>query len=75
MPTMGGREMANRLREVRPNSRLLFVSGFTDDEVMQQGIIIPGSAYLQKPFSPVSLVAKIGEMLRGPATGPHAGLA
>jgi two-component system, cell cycle sensor histidine kinase and response regulator CckA len=75
MPTMGGREMASRLREVRPNSRLLFVSGFTDDEVMQQGIIIPGSAYLQKPFSPVSLVAKIGEMLRGPATGSHAGVA
>ena len=75
MPTMGGREMANRLRVVRPNSRLLFVSGFTDDEVMQQGIIIPGSAYLQKPFSPVSLVAKIQEMLREPATSPPAGVA
>ncbi|HMI57014.1 MAG TPA: response regulator, partial [Gemmatimonadaceae bacterium] len=75
MPTMGGQEMAHRLREVRPNSRLLFVSGFTDDEVMQQGMIIPGSAYLQKPFSPASLVAKIGEMLRDPATEPPAGIA
>ncbi|MDQ2767000.1 MAG: response regulator [Gemmatimonadota bacterium] len=75
MPTMGGQEMAHRLREVRPNSRLLFVSGFTDDEVMQQGIVISGSAYLQKPFSPVSLVAKIGEMLREPAAGPEAGIA
>jgi two-component system cell cycle sensor histidine kinase/response regulator CckA len=72
MPTMGGQEMANRLRELRPSSRLLFVSGFTDDEVMQQGIIIPGSAYLQKPFSPASLVEKIGEMLREP---PSAGTA
>ena len=68
MPTMGGQEMANRLREMRPRSRLLFVSGFTDDEVMQQGIIIHGSAYLQKPFSPTSLVAKVGEVLREPAT-------
>ncbi|HEV7705083.1 MAG TPA: response regulator [Gemmatimonadaceae bacterium] len=75
MPTMGGQEMANRLREVRPNSRLLFVSGFTDDEVMHQGIIISGSAYLQKPFSPTSLVAKIGEMLREPPAGPRTGTA
>ena len=72
MPTMGGQEMAGRLREIRPNSRLLFVSGFTDDEVMQQGIIIPGSSYLQKPFSPASLIAKIGEMLREPETGSGA---
>jgi CheY-like chemotaxis protein len=75
MPTMGGQEMANRLREVRPNSRLLFVSGFTDDEVMHQGIIISGSAYLQKPFSPTALVAKIGEMLREPPAGPQTGIA
>lgn len=71
MPTMGGREMAERLRVIRPNSALLFVSGFTDDEVLRQGIVITGSAYLQKPFSPTSLVAKIGEMLQGPATEPE----
>jgi two-component system cell cycle sensor histidine kinase/response regulator CckA len=67
MPTMGGREMAERLRALRPNSRLLFVSGFTGDEAMRRGIDVTDSAYLQKPFSPASLVAKIGEMLRGPA--------
>ena len=67
MPTMGGRELAERLRALRPHSRLLFVSGFTDDEVMRQGIDLTGSAYLQKPFSPTSLMAKIGEMLRAPA--------
>jgi two-component system cell cycle sensor histidine kinase/response regulator CckA len=66
MPTMGGREMAERLRELRPESRLLFVSGFTDDEMVRQGVIVAGSAYLQKPFSPASLVTKIGEMLREP---------
>ena len=72
MPTMGGREMADRLRVLRPDSQLLFVSGFTDDEVLRQGIVITGSAYLQKPFSPASLVAKIGEMLRAPAGAPGA---
>jgi two-component system cell cycle sensor histidine kinase/response regulator CckA len=71
MPTMGGREMADRLRVIRPNSQLLFVSGFTDDEVLRQGIVITGSAYLQKPFSPASLVAKIGEMLRAPGQMPE----
>jgi len=75
MPNMGGRELAQRLSEVRPNSRLLFVSGFTDDELMQQGFFIPGSAYLQKPFSPAALVAKISEMLREPAADPRAGIA
>jgi two-component system cell cycle sensor histidine kinase/response regulator CckA len=68
MPTMGGREMAERLRAICPESRLLFVSGFTDDEVMRQGVIVTDAAYLQKPFSPASLVAKIGEMLREPPT-------
>jgi len=72
MPTMGGREMADRMRVVRPNSQLLFVSGFTDDEVLRQGIVITGSAYLQKPFSPAALVAKIGELLRAPAREPDA---
>jgi two-component system cell cycle sensor histidine kinase/response regulator CckA len=73
MPTMGGREMADRLQAVRPNSRLLFVSGFTDDEMIHREIILAGSAFLQKPFSPTSLVAKIGEMLREPlAEAPEA---
>ena len=71
MPTMGGREMADRMRVLRPNSQLLFVSGFTDDEMMRQGIVIRGSSYLQKPFSPTSLVAKIAEMLRATAAEPE----
>ena len=70
MPTMGGREMADQMRVLRPDSQLLFVSGFTDDEVMREGIDITGSAFLQKPFSPASLVAKIGEMLQVPAGDP-----
>jgi CheY-like chemotaxis protein len=72
MPTMGGRELAERLRELRPESRLLFVSGFTDDEMIRHGVIVAGSAYLQKPFSPASLVAKIGEMLRQPPSESQA---
>jgi two-component system, cell cycle sensor histidine kinase and response regulator CckA len=65
MPTMGGREMAELLLANRPLTRVLFVSGFTDDDVVRRGIIAPGTSYLQKPFAPAALVAKIGEMLRG----------
>jgi two-component system, cell cycle sensor histidine kinase and response regulator CckA len=70
MPTMGGREMALQLRDLRPNSRLLFVSGFSDDEVIREGSVIAGSEYLQKPFSPSTLIAKIEEMLHAHATTP-----
>jgi two-component system cell cycle sensor histidine kinase/response regulator CckA len=63
MPTMGGREMAERLRAIRPRSRLLFVSGFTDDEALREGIVASGADYLQKPFAPATLLAKIAELL------------
>jgi len=72
MPMMGGRELATQLRTMRPNSRMLFVSGFTDDEVIRDGLLAPGSAYLQKPFTPAALVAKIGQLLRDPSTGSPA---
>jgi two-component system cell cycle sensor histidine kinase/response regulator CckA len=70
MPTMGGREMALQLRDLRPNSRLLFVSGFSDDEKTRGGSVITGSEYLQKPFSPSTLIAKIEEMLHARPTTP-----
>jgi CheY-like chemotaxis protein len=72
MPMMGGRELASQLRTLRPNSLMLFVSGFTDDEVIRDGLLAPGSAYLQKPFAPAALVAKIGQMLRDSAEGAPA---
>jgi signal transduction histidine kinase/CheY-like chemotaxis protein len=70
MPTMGGRELALQLRDLRPNSRLLFVSGFSDDEDIRGGSIAAGSEYLQKPFSPATLIAKIEEMLHARAARP-----
>jgi two-component system cell cycle sensor histidine kinase/response regulator CckA len=72
MPTMGGLEMARRMRALRPESRFLFVSGFTDDEVIREEILAPRSSYLQKPFSPAALVAKVGEMLRDAAAAAQA---
>ena len=63
MPKMNGREFANRLLEMRPNTKLLFVSGHADDVILQTGISRSGTPFLQKPYSLRQLSAKIHEML------------
>jgi PAS domain S-box-containing protein len=65
MPEMGGRELAERLASARPSSKILFVSGYTDDVVIRQGILDKGRAFLQKPFTPQELLTKAREVLRG----------
>ena len=63
LPLMGGREIAERLRMMRPELKVLFMSGYTDDTVLQHGILDTGVAYLQKPLTPVSLMRKVREVL------------
>jgi signal transduction histidine kinase len=67
MPGMSGRELWDRLRMLRPNSRVLFMSGYTDDAIAQHGVLEPGIAFLQKPFTPFSLARKVREVLDAPA--------
>ncbi len=63
MPEMSGRELAERLRSQAPSLRVLFISGYTDDAVMRHGVVDRGEAFLQKPFSPLSLAKKVREVL------------
>ena len=63
MPEMSGRQLAERLQEQRPELKVLFVSGYTDDAIVRHGILEPGIAFLQKPFSPQLLVRKVREVL------------
>ncbi len=63
MPGMSGRELADRLTARRPEVRVLFMSGYTDDAVVRHGMLEPGLAYLQKPFCPDVLAAKVREVL------------
>ena len=63
MPRMNGREFADSLLEVRPNTKILFVSGYADDIVLQTGISALGTPYLQKPFSLKQLGYKVQELL------------
>jgi two-component system cell cycle sensor histidine kinase/response regulator CckA len=67
MPGMSGRELWDRLKTLRPDSRVLFMSGYTDDAIARHGVLEPGIAFLQKPFTPFSLAQKVREVLDAPA--------
>jgi PAS domain S-box-containing protein len=66
LPRMNGRQLVERLHGMRPGMRVLFMSGYPDDTVLQHGILESGVAYLQKPLSPASLTRKVREVLSGP---------
>ena len=63
MPELGGAEFARRLAELQPELPILFMSGFTDDEVVRRGLLDPDAPYLQKPFDAGSLARRVREIL------------
>ena len=63
MPGMSGRELANQVSQRRKGIRVLFMSGYTDNVITTGGMLEKGLAFLQKPFSPNSLVQKVREVL------------
>jgi len=63
MPKMSGREFADRLLQIRPNTKLLYVSGYADDVVLQTGIPTQGMVFLQKPYSLKQLAGKVQSLL------------
>jgi PAS domain S-box-containing protein len=63
MPLMSGPEMAEGLRISRPDTRVLFMSGFTDDAIVHHGVLDENVFFLQKPFSPEALASKAREVL------------
>jgi two-component system cell cycle sensor histidine kinase/response regulator CckA len=66
MPQLGGQKLAERLLKLRPDMRVLFMSGYTDTTVVQHGILESGNAYLQKPLVPEALARRVREVLDGP---------
>jgi two-component system cell cycle sensor histidine kinase/response regulator CckA len=66
MPGMGGRQVAERLQEHHPELPVLFMSGYTNDEVLRQGIEEKDVHFLQKPFTPDELIRKVRDVLVKP---------
>jgi two-component system cell cycle sensor histidine kinase/response regulator CckA len=67
MPGMTGRQLADRVRALYPSLRTLFMSGYSDEVASRHGVLEPGTAYLQKPFSPKALAEKVRKILDGAA--------
>jgi len=65
MPGMSGRELSKKLDEARPKTKVLYLSGYTEDAIMQQGVFEAGTAFLQKPFTLQMLSRKVRDVLRG----------
>ena len=63
MPGMGGRELAEQARPLHPNMKVLFMSGYTDDSLIREGIKVKGTPYIQKPFSLAQLGRQVRELL------------
>ena len=59
MPGMNGRVLAERLRALHPGVAVLYMSGYTDDMVLRAGVVAEGSNFIQKPFTPDGLLARI----------------
>jgi two-component system cell cycle sensor histidine kinase/response regulator CckA len=65
MPEMGGRELGRRLASLRPSLPVLYMSGYTGEDVTQRGLLEPGAPFQQKPFAPEDLARAVREMLDG----------
>jgi two-component system, cell cycle sensor histidine kinase and response regulator CckA len=63
MPGMKGRELAERLAQLRAGTRVLYMSAHAEDDAINIGILSPGTAFIEKPFSPDQLAAKVREVL------------
>jgi len=65
MPGMSGRELAERLAELRPGTPVLFTSGYTDGDIVRRGLLDPEAAFVQKPFAPETILRLVRERLEG----------
>ncbi|MDP9205586.1 MAG: response regulator [Gemmatimonadota bacterium] len=68
MPTLGGRGMVDELHELSPGMRVLFMSGYTDNEILRRGIRTSETDFLQKPFTAEALCAAVRAVLSKPST-------
>ena len=65
MPSMNGKELAERLMASKPSLKVLYMSGYTSNAIVHQGVLDPGVAFVHKPFTPEALLLRIREVLDG----------
>jgi two-component system cell cycle sensor histidine kinase/response regulator CckA len=63
MPETSGKEVADRLRTLRPEIKVLFMSGYTDEAIVHHGVLDAKVEFIQKPFTPVALARKVREVI------------
>jgi PAS domain S-box-containing protein len=63
MPGMSGRQLIDRLVSLWPQTKALYMSGYTNDAIVHHGVLAPGIAYIQKPFTPNDLILKVRNVL------------
>jgi two-component system, cell cycle sensor histidine kinase and response regulator CckA len=68
MPQMSGRELADRLTPLRPGMKVLYMSGYTEDALVQHGVADLSVAFLQKPFRPIELARRVHAVLHPPVS-------
>ena len=72
MPQMSGRELASQLTVLRPDIKVLYLSGQPDEAMVHHGMMKPDAAFLQKPFTAAGLARKVREVLeRQPSKVEH----
>jgi PAS domain S-box-containing protein len=70
MPGINGRQLAERIQSVAPSVRVIYMSGYTDDTILQHGVLDPRLAFIQKPFTSNVVLAKVREVLSAPEPPP-----
>ena len=63
MPEMGGKRLIETLQNFKEDTKVIFMSGYTDNAIDEEGILEPGTEFIQKPFSPFDLLKRIREVL------------
>jgi len=73
MPGMGGRELAGRLADIRPEIKVLYTSGYTDDTILRHGVLERTAHFISKPYKQTELTHKVRAVLDGPPNRPVKG--
>jgi CheY-like chemotaxis protein len=71
MPGMSGRELADKVLASKPDVRVIYMSGYTDDMLLHAGALGPGAAFLRKPLRPDVLASRVREVLDSRVNRAH----